>query len=67
MTKFIELHDLRDDSKISVNIDRINYFCESSGYKDKKYVPCTSFSCGDDFCFDVKELYDDIVSLLQRI
>lgn len=70
MTRFVELHDLRDGAKTSINIDRIDCFFVSTGYKSYDFdnkVPCTTFVLGDDFTIDVEESYDDIVNLMQRI
>ena len=70
MTRFVELHDLKDGAKTSINIDRIDCFFDNTGYKSYDFdneVPCTTFVLGGDFTIDVEESYDDIVALMQRI
>lgn len=68
--KFIEVHRLDNGERITINIDRINYFCPSTGYKNGDYhtkVSCTEFVYSDEFYVVVKESFDDIVKLMQRI
>lgn len=69
MTKFIELHRIRDGGPIVINVDSIVSFFTETDKASPPHIECTGVTLNDRFWQRVRvsETYDQIKELLSHV